>query len=35
VVDVMLRLAAGDLDEVQLAEWLRAHLVATGDSYSA
>jgi death-on-curing protein len=34
VVDVMLRLAAGDLDEVHLAEWLRAHLLAMGDSYS-
>jgi death-on-curing protein len=34
VVDVMLRLAAGDLDEGRLADWLRAHLLAAGDSNS-
>jgi death-on-curing protein len=34
VVDVMLRLASGDLDEGQLAEWLRAHLLPIGDSHS-
>jgi len=34
VVDVMLRLAAGDLEENQLAEWLRARLLETGDGHS-
>ncbi len=31
VVDVMLRLAAGDLEEQQLAEWLRARLPEIDD----
>ena len=31
VVDVMLRLASGDLEEEQLAEWLRARLVEIDD----
>jgi len=34
VVDVMLQLASGDLDERQLAEWLRAHLLPMSDSHS-
>ena len=34
VVDMMLRLAAGELDEDQLAHWLRAHLLALGDRHS-
>jgi len=34
VVDVMLRLAAGGLEEAQLAEWLRARLTGIGSSHS-
>lgn len=34
VVDAMLRLASGDLDEEQRAEWLREHLLAMGDRHS-
>jgi death-on-curing protein len=34
VVDVMLRLASGDLEEEQLAEWLRAKLVEIDDTHS-
>jgi death on curing protein len=30
VVEVMLLLAAGDLEEDRLTEWLRSHLVAAG-----
>jgi death-on-curing protein len=34
VVDMMLRFAAGDLEEEQLAEWLRSRLVEIDDSRS-
>ena len=34
VVDVMLSLAAGDLEEVQLADWLRARLTELGPDHS-
>ena len=34
VVDVMLSLAAGDLEEVQLADWLRARLTELGPNHS-
>lgn len=34
VVDAMLRLADGDLEEEALAEWLRGKLRAIGDSHS-
>jgi death-on-curing protein len=34
VVDAMLRLAAGDLEEEQLAEWLRARLAEIDDKHS-
>ena len=34
VVDMMLKLASGTIDEDALAEWLRASLTAVGDSNS-
>jgi death-on-curing protein len=34
VVDVMLRLAAGELEEEPLADWLRGRLAAIGDEDS-
>ena len=35
VVDVMLSLAAGELEEVQLADWLRVRLTELGPDHSA
>ncbi len=34
VVDVMLRLASGELEEAKLAEWLRERFVAMPEGYS-